>query len=178
MFERVAVAALTVTPVALIAHFFLRGRTRSPVAGAQAPCWPALLTLAGAAACAVTALTPLLSGKSMRGWWMFAHVAAAPLLMAGLIAVAVQRSPRKTCGTALVGTSPLDKVGDRRTAPGLLAWATPAIGAVAVGSILLNMPPWFGQEGMSFLLNVHRYAGLTLGISAMLHVYCAWIARR
>lgn len=178
MFERVAVAALTVTPVALIAHFLLRGRTRSSVADAHAACWPALLTLAGAATCAVTALTPLLSGQSMRGWWMFAHVAAAPLLMAGLIAVALRRAPRKTCNNHPAGASPADKAGDSRSVSGLPGWVTAGIGVVAVGSILLNMPAWFGQEDMSLLVSIHRYAGLALGIAAMLHVYSAWIARR
>jgi hypothetical protein len=177
LFERVAVAALTFTLVALIAHFVLRGRTGRAAADAPAR-WPISLTLAGVLACGVTALVPLWGGAAMRGWWMFAHVSAAPLLIAGLAAVAVQRPPRRTRRVDSAGLRPQDPSGDRGgTVTGFFGWTTPAVGAIAVGAILLNMPAWFGQETMAVLLSVHRYAGLLLCIVVMIHGYRAWFLR-
>ncbi len=176
MFHGFAVIALIATPLLLIGHFGLqraRGRGGACIAGAGR--WSAGLVLLGVGACGVASLVPVLSGREVRGWWLLAHVGASPVLIVGLLGLALRRAARATA--AKTGACGERAVGGRGGQSGGCwnGWCTLTLGVLTAGSSLLSMGTGFGQETMAVLLQVHRYCGVLLCVAAMIHGYCSFV---
>lgn len=168
--------ALIATPAVLLGHCLWRRARRCGRAGAgRTGRWSAGLLLLGVGACGVAALTPVLGGREVRGWWLFAHVGASPVLMVGLLALALRRAARATAAKAGACGEPT-AVGRGGQSRGCWnGWCTLTLGVLTAGSSLLSMGAWFGQDTMAMLLEIHRYSGVLLCVAAMVHGYDSFV---
>ncbi|MCC7291385.1 MAG: hypothetical protein IT449_04900 [Phycisphaerales bacterium] len=193
MFQSIAAIALIATPLVLLGHFlWARSSRRGATCAGGNGRWTAGLLLLGVGACGAAALTPVLSGREVRGWWLLAHVSASPVLILGLLGHALRRAGHAPAakagacseqavgdrGEPVVDPSGESVVGGRRDGRvGCVCGGgcTLTLGVLTAASSLLSMGTVFGQETMALLLQVHRYCGVLLCVAAMIHGYGAFV---
>ncbi|MEM7262601.1 MAG: hypothetical protein AAF488_11470 [Planctomycetota bacterium] len=95
---------------------------------------------------------------SFRGWPLFVHLAAAGPFVGLVTLYAFVAAVRQWRG-----------VNDTQTRWALFAFLVAALGTI--GTILASMVPIFGTDDLHRLLEVHRWFGLSLAVSATVLAY-------
>ncbi len=135
----------------------------------------------------VTGLTPVIArGSAIRGWYWVIHITAAPVFTAGLCGLLVSwamdcRFQRhdwewaKRFGGYLWGEkhAPADRFNAGQKA---YLWTVAFLGLVVLLSGLGRMFPVFGPDGQEWVYQTHRYAGLLLVLSGIVHLYLGTLA--
>ena len=103
---------------------------------------------------ALSSFGMILVGQRMHGWMLILHMSVAGLFAVTLTALALLWAEQAAYSPA----------PDLRFHTGEKAafWLTVAAGCSTILSAMLGMMPWFGSDGQSTLLNVHRYSALVL----------------
>lgn len=135
-----AILAATVLGGTLVAVLAARRRRL----GADAALVGSWCTLMAAIGAGLFAFIAVFRGETLGGWLLLAHTLLAPLLVLAMTLEALFR--------------PLGRGWCRAGADALLM----SLGAAAIGSMLFQMFPWFGEEGQELLLQAHRYSSLAL----------------
>jgi cytochrome b subunit of formate dehydrogenase len=140
-----------------------------------------LLSLACFLILAVSAyLQVLISGSPLTGWLLIIHVTAAPLFALGLMATVLLWAHRQRFNQQdwlyLQQILRQKKILLMRSSDAgfwnkLSFWIFILSAVPAILSILLQLYPLFGSEGMEILLNIHRYSTLILFIVVVYHAY-------
>jgi len=112
---------------------------------------------------ALSSFGMILVGQRMHGWMLILHMSVAGLFAVTLTALALLWAEQAAYSPA----------PDLRfhTVEKVAFWLTVAAGCSTILSAMLGMMPWFGSDGQSTLLNVHRYSALVLLIGAIFHGY-------
>lgn len=117
-----------------------------------------VLTLVAALLTAFFSYLAVFRGQTLGGWLLLGHTLVSPLLILALLLEALFH--------------PIARDGWRAVADAALM----TLGALTIGSMLFRMFPWFGEEGMERLLQIHRYAALGLLALVLLRAGGAWPA--
>ena len=172
----VIILAPVVTVVVLSLHLAMTLWARTRVA--PRPRWGALTRLVygfwlvSVVILAGTAFWGILAHDVMEGWLLLSHVVVAGPFLALLAVLAViwAHACRFTPG---------GEPRDRRF--GFLArltfWVLLATGTATSLTMLLAMLPVFSSSALEELAAAHRYAGLALLLSAMIHLYLVVLSR-
>lgn len=130
------------------------------------------LYVLGFLACAVTGFVGWLGFGALVGWWLLAHLLAAPLFLLGLVLAALFWAERCVLAPG-AGPSP------GQPAPGwrCLYWLALASGFVCAATMTAAMLPLFGYAAQVRLLELHRISGVVLAFVALAGLGF-WIARR
>lgn len=120
--------------------------------------------LALIAVLAVSSFGTLLKDGHLVGYPLMLHVAAAGGFVFLMVAIAALYLPAAIEG---VGDRPnLEWWGARWS-----AWALLLSSLAAAGTMLVSMLPWLDTAGLQDMAWLHRYAGLAVVVSAVLHAY-------
>ena len=118
------------------------------------------------AALAVTAFGSLLVTGQVLGYALLFHVAASGGFVFLMVAIVFLYLP--------TGAEKEDVHSGRREiwwASRWSAWALVLSSLVAAGTMLVSMLPLLDTEGLLQMAVLHRYAGLTVVVSAIFHLY-------
>ncbi len=172
----VIILAPVATVVVLSLHLAVTLAARARVA--PRPRWGALTRLVygfwlvSVVILAGTGFYGILAHDVMEGWLLFAHVLAAGPFLAFLAVLAVIWAHASRF-------APGDEPRDRRF--GFLTrvtfWVLLTTGTATSLTMLLAMLPVFSSSALVELTAVHRYAGLALLLSAMIHLYLVVLSR-
>lgn len=146
-----------------------------------------LVTLVSFFVLAVSGFWPVLAGQDrLAGYWLGVHTMTGTVFATGLAAMALlwaHAAAFEAHDGRWLRRGGLMRRGDDLPAGRLDAgqklffWALLTLGLVSLGTILLSMIPLFGAEGLGWLYEVHRYAGLALAVLVVLHTYRQTLGR-
>jgi hypothetical protein len=114
---------------------------------------------------AVTAFGSIVSVGHLSGYALLFHVAASGGFVFLMVAIAFLYLP--TAGPMARHNLSLDRWWVSRWT----AWALVASSLAAAATMLLSMLPVLDTEGLLQMAVLHRYAGLAVVVSAILHLY-------
>ena len=130
----------------------------------------------------LTSLTSVLCFGAMHGWWLVAHMFAAGAYLAFVVVMALLVSHRfPIVQPALPSSDPsptsstsAQRTGTALSEPRLLLttkvyWLMLALSVLVVGTILLTMLPFLGTRNSMQMIALHRYCGLGLFVTALIH---------
>ena len=152
--------------------------------------WEILVHAVPAVRCLVRAL-PGLGGAlywgELAGWALWLHVLVAPVFTVSLTAMAITWAERcrfarydgvwlRQGGGYFQGRQAL-LAGRYDAGQKLFFWCGITAGFVTLASASATTVPLFGQAGQEVLLEVHRYAGLTLTLAVLFHLYVTLLVK-
>lgn len=125
--------------------------------------------IASALVLTLTGVLTFLTGHApMTHWTLMAHVSAAPVFAVSLAFVSLTWSDRCRFGCQRTRLSCATKA---------LLWLILACGLIVILSGVVPMTPVFGTTGQHFLYLTHRYSGITLACSVVLHLITLFRSR-
>jgi hypothetical protein len=169
MFREVAIATLTITGVGIVLHALIARGAKTSMADTGTACpWgrlarggSAVLALACCLGLAITGLyCRLVLDAALSGYLLIAHVSLGGAFIAALAIFAVTWA-----------SDHWDLPGRwvRKTA----FWLMVIAAIPMVLAVLLNMFPLFGTEWQGYVVEIHRYSGLTCTICGVIWGYLA-----
>lgn len=114
---------------------------------------------------AVSSFGSIVQFGHMSGYALLAHISAAGAFVFLMVAVAILYLPYEDAPT------------DRWWATRWSAWLLIASSIGAAGTMLFSMLPVLDTESMLQVATLHRYAGLTVVVAAVLHLYTSCLVR-
>jgi formate dehydrogenase subunit gamma len=136
---------------------------------------------------ASTGLGAAVAHGELGGWWLWGHMAAAPVFALALAAATVSWAERsrfrrgdaewlRRGGGYLGGPRELP-AGRFDAGQKVFFWTGSLLGWIALVSILMTMLPLFGTDGLERLESVHRWTGLVLTALLLVHLYVTLLAK-
>ena len=122
-----------------------------------------IATITGVALTALTGYGGHLLDDHPSGWVLLAHMAASPLVLLGLAAVALLWGRRHR----------FDADNDVAGVTKLLFWVFLICGLASAASMLAAMLPVFGYIGQDRLLIIHEWSGIGLIAAGVLYCVCS-----
>ena len=167
-FAIIAVVGVAGTALAVAGHYLAVGarRARAGAPAARGGLWSRLVYAATALSflvLAVTGFTPAVVWQTrLGGYWLMVHTVFGAVF--------------GVCLTLLV----LTWAGERRVGAAARAafWLVATLGLGSLMTMMLGTVPWFGQEGMAVLFELHRWTGVVLTMAMIVHGYLRVLARR
>ena len=131
----------------------------------------------------VTGFVPMFFlGKAISGWWLLAHVAAAPVFAVCLAVLAVLWADRNRLDknywqwlNSILNRQPKIAVAPEKheLKIRICFWVILLLSLPVIGSETLCMFNLFGPSGQGVLLQLHRYCTLLLSLFAIVYLYLA-----
>jgi len=180
MFKLISITVLIACPLVALVLRAACGRGSLGGGGRMrwAACLAYVLTFLGLSALAGTSYYAVFAtGEPMAHWALIAHVGASPLLMVGLLGVAVLRGARYGHGAQpsweieVVWSSSvaLDTPRGATIRRGLF-WLFVVAVLTAMLAALVMMTSLTGTHGQELLYEIHRYGGLAAVGFAIMHL--------
>jgi hypothetical protein len=175
-------ALLGVLVVALVHLIWVVVRRRGAVPRSSWGWWACLVylgTLASVAVLGITSFAAMIRFGILGGWWLFFHMFGAGVFTFVLPLLAVTWCEANRFGRP---PQPAGAEGREQSARFLrlaksMFWVILVAGLIVIGTMILSMLPVFGTEGLTLLLDIHRYAGLAVVAATVLHLYAALLPR-
>jgi len=175
-------ALLGVLVVALVHLIWVVVRRRGAVPRSSWGWWACLVylgTLASVAVLGITSFAAMIRFGILGGWWLFFHMFGAGVFTFVLPLLAVTWCEANRFGRP---PQPAGAEGQEQSARFLrlaksMFWVILVAGLIVIGTMILSMLPVFGTEGLTLLLDIHRYAGLAVVAATVLHLYAALLPR-
>ena len=130
------------------------------------------ITLIGFCMLALTGFIGWFGLGRLSGWLLLAHVSAAPFFVVGLTALTVTLAERCRFRASAKRTHDEDTPAPAAALPVLhkaVFWAVVVLGLVSVASVMVARLPVFGYTTQKTLADIHRYSGLGLLCTAVMH---------
>lgn len=183
--------ALIGTGIAVALHllFSLGARQRNRPRGGLFSKLVYIATVVSVGVLGATAFYATLAHGAMHGWLLFAHLGGAGAFAAALFFLALtwsQPSRFRPCceGSASCNPNAIIMEDEQAieserfpTIAKLAFWVMLVSGLLTLASMLVSMMPWYGTADMLRWLDIHRYAGLTLFVATVIHLYLVLMAR-
>ncbi len=115
---------------------------------------------------AVTAFGSIVQFGHLDGYALMAHTAAAGAFVFLMVAIAFLYLPTEVDATDIRNVRIPSWWGSRGS-----AWALVVSSIAAAATMLLSMLPILDTPGLLVMATLHRYAGLAVVVSAILHVF-------
>ena len=125
-------------------------------------------TVISGALLGVTGFRDGLGGQAMSGWWMWTHMATAPLFLVGLTALALLGAERFRFGPDTIPAQWIHKVS---------FWLVLTLGLVTLVSIQISMLSTIPHEQQAWFHGLHRYASLAFLAALVVHLGAALLPR-
>ena len=156
-------ALLGVLVVALVHLIWVVVRRRGAVPRSSWGWWACLVylgTLASVAVLGITSFAAMIRFGILGGWWLFFHMFGAGVFTFVLPLLAVTWCEANRFGRP---PQPAGAEGQEQPARFLrlaksMFWVILVAGLIVIGTMILSMLPVFGTEGLTLLLDIHRYA--------------------
>jgi hypothetical protein len=141
-----------------------------------------LSTFASVLVLGVTSFYSVIDHGAMHGWFLLIHVASAGGFVVCLMLIAlIWALPSRPCaGSNVRADDPLHETKSAArfgSITKLCFWLILISGVVTAGSMLLSMLPLMGTESLLQMITLHRYAGLVLVVSMLIHGYSVMLGR-
>ena len=181
-YGKIVTYTLIATAVVLVLHFLIalsRGK------GERRPRWAMLTkliylgTVVTVLILAVTSFYSVLDHGAMHGWFLLLHAGSAGGFVVCLMLIAIIWAMPSQFRLGGRPDSPTEQSQPARFAPmtKLAFWLMLISGVVTAGTMLISMLPLLGTEQLLQMINLHRYAGLLLVVSTLVHVYNVLLGR-
>jgi len=175
-------ALLGVLVVAVVPLIWVVVRRRGAVPRSSWGWWACLVylgTLASVAVLGITSFVAMIRFGILGGWWLFIHMFGAGVFTFVLPLLAVT-----WCEANRFGRPPQPAGAEGQEQPArflrlakFMFWVILAAGLIVIVTMILSMLTVFGTEGLTLLLDIHRYAGLAVVAATVLHLYAALLPR-
>lgn len=164
---------LLATLLLALIYVLYAARNRRPSPRSNWNYWEQLLylvLLVSVTILAITSFYPVLRHEAMKGWSLFIHMVGAGVFVFLLPVLAVTwcEASRFQLGSDTPETS--DPAPRFYWIPKSLFWLLLASGLVVSLTMLFSMTELFGTEGLELLLEIHRYSGLIVVATVLLHL--------
>ena len=136
-----------------------------------------LATILSVAVLGVTAFFGVLCFGVLDGWLLFAHLFGAGAFVFVLPVLAITWCGANRFGRRLPASGSEDAAPRLFWCPKVMFWIILASGLAVSVTMLLSMLPLFGTEGLTRLLDIHRYSGLVAVVATILHLYGVCLER-
>jgi hypothetical protein len=172
-----AVATILVIVLHFLASLATRGKTVKPMARGLGTIGSLvyLVMLLCILLLAVTSLRGIFVDGHMRGWLLLVHMSASGGFVVTVLMAVLLWAAASEVGTSGSGSPPTGKRFLRITRWSF--WIFIASSLVSLGTMLLSMFPLLDTAMMEWMLDVHRYAGLVIVGSIVVHLYSVSLAR-
>jgi formate dehydrogenase subunit gamma len=195
MFATITIISLLATVLAVVVHYLVFGPRRADTGPTSEPlrrwsAWQRCLHGVSALSFIVLAVTGFVAAigfDEFEGWWLWAHLLAAPVFAVSLTVTAVIWAERcrfaphdgewLRCGGGYFGGAkdpPADKFDAGQK---LFFWSALILGFLVLASMMAEMVSLFSQVAAAILCAIHRYSALGLLIVVILHTYVTILAK-
>lgn len=186
MFSQFIIPGFITVAVIIVLHLLAKGLKllKHPRAGRKLGKFEKLTYLATLIAIGILAFSafiPILTDGYMGGWPLFIHsvIAGAFLLVITLLTILWAEDHTPSCNNAQNADSN-SKTNNSpfRCGAKLCFWILQIGCLLAIGSMLATMLPVLSTANQHLMHGIHRYAGLIVVLSGILHAYLVLIGRR
>ena len=186
MFQVIGILGLLGVVLGVMLHAVLgrasaTTRTRQPLRKGWLRQADVGLLLLGLVALAVTGFVAAIGtgAGSLGGWLLWAHTAAAPLFILGLVVVLLRSAERHrlTLEKTVVADDEVAAQPETCAVRKTLFWAMAVLGLIVILSIAVCMTLLFAAETQHTLIAIHRVSSLLLTMVVIVQVYIAWMLR-
>ena len=190
-YDRAVIVFLVATLVVLVLHCLVA--VASGNASSPRPQWSRFargvytVTVMTVITLGATSFYGILTVGVMQGWLLLIHVLTAGVFVVVLLLMAIMwvRACRFGTPGSTRATDPIAKESQHvdhakahfSSLTKLTFWLLLVSGVVTAGTMLLSMSPYMDTDAMHWLVNVHRYSGLLLVVTTLVHLYLVVLGR-
>ncbi len=163
-----------------LVYVLYAARNRRPNPHSRWNYWEQLLylvLLVSVTLLAITSFYPMLRHEAMKGWSLFIHMIWAGVFVFLLPALALTWCEASRFEVSGGAAEPAETTPRFYWMPKTLFWLLLASGLVVSLTMLFSMTELFGTIGLENLLEIHRYSGLIVVATVLLHLSSVLLQR-